>query len=197
MASGTIFNLAVPMLASIYHGLNGLTTATKPYHSRSFFPWHYLHGWLIHYFKTHHVLQPPPGPLMVRSSGSYMTHSDLGDVRELIHEGRVSDMGSLMLGRNLSETLIDDGNLDLDKSVYLISLPDGFLPIRRGATFYVEPYSPHRFSRQLGFCQGIPGVLLKDPRTREVSYKMPFYIGNDYSFWRLRLRAFSPVAPWP
>lgn len=67
--------------------------------------------------KTHHALQPPPpGPLMVRYSGSHMTCSDLGDVRELIHEGRISDMGCLMLGKNRSETLIDDGTLDSDKS---------------------------------------------------------------------------------
>jgi len=105
----------------------------------------------------------------VRYSRSHMTRSDLGDVRELIHEGKVSDMGVLMLGRNRSETLIDDGNLDLDNSDYLISLQDGFLPIRRDATFYIEPYSSHRFSRRFGFCQGIPRVLLEDPRTREVS----------------------------
>ena len=115
---------------------------------------------------------------MVRYSGSHMTRSDLGDVRELIHEGRVSDMGCLMLRRNRLDTLIDDGNLDLGQSDYLISLRDGFLPIRRDATFYVEPYSPHRFSRQFGFCQGIPGVLLGDPRTREVSYE------NALLYWK-------------
>lgn len=179
MASGTTFSLAIPVLASIYHGLNGLTMAAKPSHSRSFFPWHYLNGWLAHYFKTHHALQPPPlGPLMVRYSGSQMTRSDLGDVRELIHEGMVFDMGCLMLGKNRSETLIDDGKLGSDRSDYLISLRDGFLPIRRDTTFYVEPYSPHRFSRQFGFCQGILGVLLEDPRTREVSYE------NALLYWK-------------
>ena len=115
---------------------------------RSFFSYHCLHGLLAHYFKTHHVLQPPPlGPLMGCYSGSQMTRSDLGDARKLIHEGRVSDLGCLMLGRSRLETLIDDGKLDVDKSGYLIFLRDGFLPIRQGAIFYVEPYSPHRFSR--------------------------------------------------
>jgi len=96
MASSTIFSLVVPVLASIYHGLNGITTVVMPYHSRSFFSCYYLHGWLTHYFKTHHILQPPPsGPLMVLYSGSHMTCSDLRDARELIHEGRVSDVGPL------------------------------------------------------------------------------------------------------
>ena len=76
---------------------------------------------------------------MVHYSGSHMTRSDLRDVHELMHKGRVSDMGCLMLGKNRSETLIDDGNLDSNKSGYLISLRDGFLLIRRDATFYIEP----------------------------------------------------------
>jgi len=103
-----------------------------------------------------------------------MTCSDLRDVHELIHEGTVSDMGCLMLKKNRSETLIDNENLDSDKSDYLIFLRDGFLPIHWDATFHVEPYSPHQFSRQFGFCQGIPGVLLEDPRTREMSYENAF-----------------------
>ena len=77
-----------------------------------------------------------------------MTCNDRGDAHELIHEGRVFDMGCLMLGRNRSGALIDDGNLGVDKSGYLISLQDSFLPICQGAIFYVEPYSPHRFSKQ-------------------------------------------------
>ena len=65
--------------------------------------------------------------------------NDIGDVCELLHERRVSDLGCLMLGRNRLETLINNGDLDEEKSGYLISLRDGFLPIHRGFTFYVEP----------------------------------------------------------
>jgi len=36
----------------------------------SFFPAHYLYGWLACYFNTHYVLDPAPvGPLMVHYSG--------------------------------------------------------------------------------------------------------------------------------
>ena len=66
---------------------------------------------------------------MVRYFGSHMTRSDLKNARELMYEGRVSDMGCLMLGRNRSEALINNGNLDSDKSGYLISLRDGSLPV--------------------------------------------------------------------
>jgi len=44
--SGTTFGLAIPMLASIYHGLNRITKAGKPSLSGSFFPSYYLYGWL-------------------------------------------------------------------------------------------------------------------------------------------------------
>jgi len=77
----------------------------------------------------------------------WVTRSDIRDARELIYKGRVSNIGYLILGRNRSETLIDDGNLDVDKSSYLTSLRDGFFPIRWGTTFYVKPYGPHQLSR--------------------------------------------------
>ena len=66
MTSSCTFSLAVPVLASLYRGLNGVAHAAKPSYSMSSFSCHYLYGWLTHYFQTHHVLHPsPPGPLMV------------------------------------------------------------------------------------------------------------------------------------
>ena len=69
----------------------------------------------------------------------------------------------------------------MDKSGYLVSLRDGFLAIRQGATFYVITYRPHRLNRQFGFCQGILGVFLEDPHTREVSCE------NTILYWKLLL----------
>ena len=50
MASGCTFSLAVPILASLYRGLNGIAHVAKPSYTRSFFTCHYLYGWLAHYF---------------------------------------------------------------------------------------------------------------------------------------------------
>ena len=72
-----------------------------------------------------------------------MTCNNIGDAYELIHEGRVPDLGCHMLGRNRPKSLVDNGNLDEGKSSYLISLPESFLPIHQGATFYAESYNPH------------------------------------------------------
>ena len=109
--------------------------------------------------------------MMVRYLGSHMKHGDIGDARELIHKGKIHDLGCLMLGKNRLENLIDKDKLNKDKVSYLISLRDGFLPIHHGVAFYIEPYSPHRFSRQFGFYHGILGMLLGDPRTQAVSYE--------------------------
>jgi len=70
MTIGCIFSLTMLVLASIYQGLSGIFSATKPLNSMSFFPAHYLYGWLVCYFDTHYVLDLAlAGPLMVHYSG--------------------------------------------------------------------------------------------------------------------------------
>jgi len=123
MASGCTFSLAVLVLASLYSGLNEIADAAKPSYSRSFFPCHYLYGWLAHYFQTHHVLHPaPPGPLMVRYSGPLAACGNIGDARKVIHEGKVLELGCLMLAKNHPKVILDDGKLDNTKFDHLVAL---------------------------------------------------------------------------
>jgi len=69
MVTGCTFSLAVPMLASIYRGLSGIFSATKPSNCMSFFPAQYLYGWLACYCNNHYVLDPAlAGPLIVHYS---------------------------------------------------------------------------------------------------------------------------------
>jgi len=56
-----------------------------------------------------------------------------------------------MLSKNKYDILNGDCTLGYEKHIYLIALCPGFLPFHHGATFYMLPYSPHRFSRQFGF----------------------------------------------
>jgi len=57
----------------------------------SFFPTHYLYGWLECYFNTHYVLDPAPGgPLIVHYSGFGGTTS-FDDAQKHIHEGAIAD----------------------------------------------------------------------------------------------------------
>ena len=98
------YSLAVLVLASIYHGLSGIFSAGKPSNSMSFFPTHYLYGWLASYFSTRYVLDPAPaGPLMVYYSGFGVAKS-FEDARRRIHEGVIADLGYVMLSKSKYET---------------------------------------------------------------------------------------------
>jgi hypothetical protein len=44
---------------------------------------------------------------------------------------------------------------------YLISIRQGFLPLRLGDYMFIEPYSPHRCAHQFGLDQDIPAPLLR------------------------------------
>ena len=67
------------------------------------------------------------------------------------------------------DILIDDVTaLDGPPYNYFISIRSSYLPVRYNNDIIIEPYSPHRFARQLGFCQSVPGVLRKDIRTGSI-----------------------------
>ncbi|KAA0025448.1 hypothetical protein E5676_scaffold68G00270 [Cucumis melo var. makuwa] len=71
MAASTIYSLAVPILANMYHGLGLITKASNPIGRMDFhFPMNYVHGWLAHYFGTHYPLPTEvQGPKMTNFSG--------------------------------------------------------------------------------------------------------------------------------
>ena len=89
------------------------------------------------------------GPLMVYAG--FRGAKSLNDARRHIYEGVIVDLGCTTLSKNKYETLNDDGTLGYEKLTHLVALCFGYLPLRLPATFYVMPYSPHRFSRQFGF----------------------------------------------
>ena len=133
--------LAVPVLTSIYRGLGVIFSAGKPLNSMLFFPAHYLYGWLACYFSTHYVLDPAlAGPLMVHYSGFGWAKSF-----------EDANLGCTMLSTNKYKILNDNGTLGYETLSYLIALRSGYLTLHCATTFYVMPYSPHRFSRQFGF----------------------------------------------
>ncbi|KAL0329085.1 UNVERIFIED_CONTAM: hypothetical protein Sradi_4895200 [Sesamum radiatum] len=70
MASGQRVNLAIPVLASIYEGLNTVATSLKPARKGPSFPIHFVYAWLACYFKTYYsVWQELCGPKMTRFFG--------------------------------------------------------------------------------------------------------------------------------
>ncbi|GAA0170493.1 hypothetical protein LIER_24738 [Lithospermum erythrorhizon] len=54
---------------------------------------------------------------------------------------------------------------------HFLSIRSSMLPVRRGSTFGLEPYNPHRFPRQFGYCQDIPYLLSQIPLVKETYTK--------------------------
>ncbi|KAL0401818.1 UNVERIFIED_CONTAM: hypothetical protein Slati_4211700 [Sesamum latifolium] len=70
MASDRRVNLVILLLASIYEGLNTITTSSRPARRSPSFPIHFVYVWLASYFKTHYpVWQGLRGPKMTRFFG--------------------------------------------------------------------------------------------------------------------------------
>ncbi|KAL2894136.1 hypothetical protein RDABS01_010045 [Bienertia sinuspersici] len=175
MARGQTFSLAIPVLASIYRGLNVISRSLKPAYSGASFPTHYVYGWLAHYFNTNYVVDPPPaGPLMVVFSGAQGAKCFNGqEARVLIHEGSRAEVGCTILNKNRIELLFDDGTL-------------------KPAHFDYLPYTPYRFSRQFGFRQDIPSMLSRSVSNRTVTYYEALRYWTLWLFKGSRSRVYAP-----
>ncbi|KAH0642041.1 hypothetical protein KY290_033644 [Solanum tuberosum] len=75
-------------------------------------------------------------------------HFDLVDARKLFQQVNVHDLHNLAMLQG-KELHIDD------------SLRSSFVTLRLDDELIVEPYSPHRFSRQFRYCQDVPGALIE------------------------------------
>ena len=73
-----------------------------------------------------------------------------------------------LFSKNRDILIDDNAALDGPPYNYFISTRSSYLPVRCNNGIIIEPYSPHRFARQLGFCQSVPGVLKKDIRTGSI-----------------------------
>ncbi|PIN21569.1 hypothetical protein CDL12_05726 [Handroanthus impetiginosus] len=70
MATGRKVSLGIPVLASIYKGLNKVSNSSRPTHVGYSFPVHFIYAWLACYFKTHYsVPQDIRGPKIMQFSG--------------------------------------------------------------------------------------------------------------------------------
>ncbi|KAL2892958.1 Protein MAINTENANCE OF MERISTEMS [Bienertia sinuspersici] len=184
MATSETFSLAIPVLASIYRGLNVISKSANPSYSGAYFLARYLYAWLALYFNINHVVDPsPPCPLMVSiSSAQGLKFFKDVEARRLIHGGSGAKVGCTMLNKNKNIFLFDEDNLDHIQMSYLSSLRLGYVSLRHYDFFFIEPYLPYRFSRQFSFCQDIPSAII--PKVQDhsnVSYD------KVLMFWKLLL----------
>ncbi|KAK6149341.1 hypothetical protein DH2020_016866 [Rehmannia glutinosa] len=135
MASGRTVGLAVPILASIYKGLNKI------------------------------VWQGVCGPKMTTFSGEGgAKYYYPADAHKWIHKGELISLTCTMITKEKYFTYVDNGNAEEFERNYFRAILSKYLPLWQGGHFIGEPYSPHRFSRQFGFYQMVPVVLKRDVR---------------------------------
>ncbi|KAL0307058.1 UNVERIFIED_CONTAM: hypothetical protein Sradi_6123100 [Sesamum radiatum] len=133
MANGRRVNLAIPVLASIYEGLNTIATSPKPAELR--------------------------GPKMTRFSGEGgAKYYEPREARKRIHKAEFVSWACNMLVK--------------------------VEPFK----FIVEPYSPHRFGRQFGYYQDVPGTLKYDTRVASLE--------EGLRYWRLCVLSKSSSKAW-
>ncbi|PHU05282.1 hypothetical protein BC332_26104 [Capsicum chinense] len=86
---------------------------------------------------------------------------DLVDARKLFQQVNVKKLPYLALLQGKEVQIDYSGKLSNSWSDFFIGLRSSFVTLRHDDYLIVEPYSPHRFSRQFGFCQEAPGILTK------------------------------------
>ena len=128
MAIGRPFSLAIPVLTSLYRGLNSLAHSSVVSSSKVCLPMHYVYGWLGHYFDTHHgVKLEVIGPKLVRFSGAGRArYYDEYEARRLIQGNRML-WGANLLVKNTNETFEDNGNLSHTSLEHFISIRSSYL----------------------------------------------------------------------
>ncbi|KAI3458828.1 hypothetical protein Pfo_015491 [Paulownia fortunei] len=160
MASGRRVSLVVPILASIYKGLNNVANSPRPSRVYSTFPIHFIYSWLAHYFKTYyHVWQGVRGPKMAIFSGEGgAKYYDSKEARKRIHKGDFVSWTCTMITKNKDFLYVDNGNTEEFEQNYFIAIRSNYLCLRQGEHFIIEPYI------QFGFYQVVPGTLTRDIR---------------------------------
>ncbi|XP_070671115.1 uncharacterized protein [Malus domestica] len=172
MAAGESFSLAILVLANIYNGLSIVSNSASTKDRAAVLPYHYVYGWLGEYFGTHFSLttldksRPSSStaakiePLMTKYSGVFSAKSlDDLQARALFESCEDLRMDPLARVGSVRRGIVNNLHLRSSDLSYLISLRSGFVSLRKEDRCIVQSYSPHRFSRQFGFVQNLPGKL--------------------------------------
>ncbi|KAL0427941.1 UNVERIFIED_CONTAM: hypothetical protein Slati_2968900 [Sesamum latifolium] len=114
MANGRRVSLAIPVLASIYEGLNIIASSSRPARTSSSFPVHFVYAWLASYFKTYYpIWQGLRGPKMTRFFGEGgAKYYDPQEARKRIHKAKFVFWACNMIVKNRPFKFIDNGDAE-------------------------------------------------------------------------------------
>ncbi|CAL5441918.1 unnamed protein product [Camellia sinensis] len=200
MAGGTLFSLAILVLAYLYHCLGKMASSSSPGKENIQGPLHYLFGWISLYFvKTYshgdpQSICPIPdihfmpylGFIGNQSAAQFFTDK-FPFVDSLLTYRTECQFWALTHESEPLGILVDSERISPFYLGYLISLRQGILTFKMGFNFISEPYSPNRYGRQFGFAQACPIPL-------NVSCRQPSEWSKFYYNWRHMLRCGTKVS---
>ncbi|XP_038701637.1 uncharacterized protein LOC119998390 [Tripterygium wilfordii] len=168
MAAGVRYSLVPPILASIYKGLTQTFSSERKDLGRitQSFPGHFLYGWVALHFPRgiFDIIDTSFGrPTLRRYSGILNVYQfwepNMIDCRKLLRGNMDSKNFKWVVSHPPKQVgdQTDVGDLSEEIQEFMMSIRPGYLPCRRGSSYTLEAYSPHRFSRQHGFKQINPG----------------------------------------
>ena len=177
MANGRSFGLATPVLASIYRGLNTISSSPTPSKSGASFAIHYVYAWVGHFFRSNRITSDKlSDPLMTKYSGvGYASPFSEFSARKHIRTATNFLWHGTAFKKSYDQTFIDNDHLSIQKFDYFMSLRSGYLLLRCEDQHTIEAYSPHRFSRRFGFHQAIPSDLKEEIHTGSLKDLHQFY----------------------
>ncbi|KAL0292323.1 UNVERIFIED_CONTAM: hypothetical protein Sradi_6993300 [Sesamum radiatum] len=82
---------------------------------------------------------------------------------------------------------VDDGRAEEFDHSYFVAIRSSYLTLRQGGRFIIKLYSPHRFGRQFGYYQDVPGTLRYDTRVASL---------EGLRYWRLCVLSKSSSKAW-
>ncbi|KAL0282986.1 UNVERIFIED_CONTAM: hypothetical protein Sangu_2918700 [Sesamum angustifolium] len=83
---------------------------------------------------------------------------------------------------------VDDGHVEELDHNYFVAIRSSYLTLRQGGRFIIEPHSPHRFGRQFGYYQDVPGTLKYYTRVASLE--------EGLHCWRLSVLSRSSSKAW-
>ncbi|CAH9100234.1 unnamed protein product [Cuscuta europaea] len=196
LARGKRVCLAVPVLASVYHGLNRISNAPAPDQVRTCFPVHYVYGWLASYFDTHFKNEiQSTTPLMISYPGEGGARFlEKRSARKRIFQGDVSAW-VCSTHRRIKEYSFFNGKNPPEAELALFrSLRSNYLVLRYRDHCIAEPYTPHRFSRQFGYFQAYASGFL-EMRNRSVTLAAGFQLWLQFEHGMSQAEAVFPTPP--
>lgn len=153
-------------MASIYNGLNRISSLVDLGRSDVVFPIHYIYAWLGEYFGVYHPSSEIKGLARMTQfarEGMAKCYNEL-EAHDLLRAKRHVPLSSTIIIKDERKILVDDMHLAIRLFEYFTSLRANYLTLCCEDLHIVEPYSPHRFSRQFGYVQDVPGNLSEDIR---------------------------------